>query len=121
LYKARPILIRNAPATDFVFVNKVGRPFSTSGLSAVVCSLTGRYIQDDVDTFGIRTHAFRYIIATAWLREHPEDYLTVAHILHDNLQTVLDNYAHTTPNDGLARYTGWLATNMRPLRLKGAA
>lgn len=121
LSKARPILMRDATTTDKVFVNVSGNPFDGSGLSTVVAGLTGRHIQDDIDTFGIRTHAFRHIIATAWLRAHPKDYLTVAHILHDTLKTVLDNYAHHKPSDGLGPYNEWLATKMAPLQLSMAA
>ena len=121
LTKARPILLRTAPATDKVFVNRDGHPFDTYGLSNVVQSLTARHVQDDIDMLGFRTHAFRHIIATAWLRAHPKDYLTVAHILHDSLKTVLDNYAHDKPGDGLELYTDWLSTKMQPLNLDRAA
>ena len=119
--KARPVLLRSADATDRVFVSKDGHHFDSSGMASVVLSLTGRYVQEDIDTLGFRTHAFRHIIATAWLRAHPKDYLTVAHILHDTLKTVLDNYAHDKPSDGLELYNDWLATKMPPLILGRAA
>ncbi len=121
LTRARPILMRAGVPTDKVFLTRAGMLFTTGALSQVVASLTGRYVQDDIDSLGFRTHAFRHIIATAWLRAHPKDYLTVAHILHDTLQTVLDNYGHHKPNDGLDLYTDWLATKMAPLHLSMAA
>jgi hypothetical protein len=46
-------------------------------------------------------HAFRYVIATDHLRRHPGDYLTVATLLHDKLETVLKNYGHLRVEDGL--------------------
>ncbi len=120
ILKARPILM-DGKTTDAVFLNRNGKPFKVAGLSAVVKTLTGRYLQGMPDVYGFATHAFRHIIATAWLRAHPEDYLTVAHILHDKLQTVLDNYAHVTPTDGLVRYSGWLSKRVKPLGLDEAA
>ena len=117
LTSARPILLRSGVATDRVFVSRDGDPFRDAGLGSVVLSLTGRHVQDDVDSLGFRAHAFRHIIATAWLRAHPKDYLTVAHILHDSLRTVLDNYAHDKPGDGLELYNEWLSTKIPPIKL----
>lgn len=117
LTKARPILLRSAVATDRVFISRDGDPFKGAGLGSVVLSLTGRHVQDDIDSLGFRAHAFRHIVATAWLRAHPKDYLTVAHILHDSLQTVLDNYAHHKPGDGLELYNDWLSTKIPPINL----
>jgi hypothetical protein len=53
------------------------------------------------DIRGFRTHAFRHIIATTWLNAHPNDFLTVALILHDCLETVMQNYAHLKTKDGM--------------------
>ena len=47
----------------------------------------------------VGTHGFRHLVATAWLKQNPDDYLTVAHILHDTLETVIKNYAHGKFND----------------------
>lgn len=120
LFRARPIM-EPSPSTETVFLNRYGCAFDKPGLSSIICNLTGRYIRDDIETLGIRTHAFRHIVATAWLRAHPKDYLTVAHILHDTLQTVLANYAHLKASDGLEPYTDWLATQVTPFRFVEAA
>lgn len=46
-------------------------------------------------------HAFRHILATDHLRRHPRDYLTVAQMLHDKLETVMHHYAHLEVADGV--------------------
>jgi hypothetical protein len=50
--------------------------------------------------FGL--HANRHIVATNYLREHPEQYVVVAEILHDKIETVLATYAHFSTSRGLA-------------------
>lgn len=60
--------------------------------------LTATYIESCP---GFGPHAFRHIIATDYLRRHPGDYLTVATLLHDKLETVLKNYGHLSVDDGL--------------------
>ena len=70
------------------------------GLSTRIKRLTSLYI-DECPGFG--PHAFRHVIATDHLRRNPGDYLTVATLLHDKLETVLKNYSHLTVQDGLRR------------------
>ena len=48
-----------------------------------------------------RTHAFRHIVATDYLKRHPGAYLNVAHLLHDKLATVMQVYGHLSVEDGL--------------------
>lgn len=61
-------------------------------------TLTSTYI-DGCPGFG--PHCFRHAIATDHLRRNPGDYLTVATLLHDKLETVLKNYSHLKVQDGL--------------------
>jgi len=61
-------------------------------------TLTSTYI-DGCPGFG--PHSFRHAIATDHLRRNPGDYLTVATLLHDKLETVLKNYSHLRVQDGL--------------------
>jgi hypothetical protein len=53
---------------------------------------------------------FRHLVATRFLRQHPENYLGVAALLHDSLTTVLKHYA---PPDA----SGAFASNGNSLRL----
>ena len=68
------------------------------GLSARVRVVTARYAPD---TDGFGPHAFRHIVATDHLKRHPQDYMTVAQLLHDKLATVMKAYAHLKVDDGL--------------------
>ncbi|MFT5692000.1 MAG: integrase [Oceanicoccus sp.] len=53
-------------------------------------------------------HAVRHIVATAWLKTHPNAFLTVAHLLHDTLTTVMKNYAHLEVQGAHTTYGAWL-------------
>lgn len=114
LAESRPYLA-DAEATDRFFLAAVVGPrkhkefldeqgleqpkgWSAQGILSRMKTLTSTYI-DACAGFG--PHGFRHIIATDHLRRHPGDYLTVATLLHDKLETVLKNYAHLGPADGL--------------------
>jgi len=55
-------------------------------------------------------HAYRHIIATDWLRNHPDSYMIVANILHDNIETVIREYAHLKPEHAMNTYHQYLET-----------
>jgi transcriptional regulator with XRE-family HTH domain/integrase len=69
-------------------------------MSRHVFLLTRRHIKI---SSGFGTQAFRHLVATAWLKKHPGDFLTVAELLNDKLATVMDNYAHLKRDTSLAR------------------
>lgn len=46
-------------------------------------------------------HAFRHIVATDYLKRYPGAFQLVAHLLNDHLQTVIKEYGHVSPMDGL--------------------
>lgn len=112
--EARPYLY-GADLTDRVFLATVPGPrkekehLTAAGLVSDIAPsagalyvrirlLTSTYIENCP---GFGPHAFRHAIATDHLRRHPGDYLTVATLLHDKLETVLKNYSHLTAQDGL--------------------
>jgi integrase len=111
----RPLLL-NGRTHDEVFLTRNGGPHDTTGLSGLVHELTTTALAAvGLEMPGFRTHAVRHIVATAWLRAKPGDYLTVAQILHDTLETVLRNYAPPSPQDGLGHFFNWLEPRMPPL------
>lgn len=118
LEKARPRIL-GGKATDALFVTRYGGPFDRNALSGLVAELTGRFMVGIVDAPGFRMHAFRHIEATAYLRHNPESYLTVADILHDTIETVLENYARRSPEDGLRRWGAWRASTSALTRYPG--
>jgi hypothetical protein len=59
---------------------------------------------------GFGPHAFRHIIATGYLKKHPGQYIHVAGILHDTLETVLKNYKHLESADHYRAYNSYTDT-----------
>lgn len=55
-------------------------------------------------------HAYRHVIATDWLKNHPDSYMIVAHILHDKIETVIKEYAHLKSENAMRTYHDYLAT-----------
>lgn len=83
------------------------------GISKRVQYLTSRYLPDCA---GFGGHCFRHIIATDHLKRHPQDYLTVAQLLHDSLATVIKAYSHLRVDDGLRTLHAGVAQALRELR-----
>ncbi|WP_454741331.1 hypothetical protein [Cupriavidus necator] len=100
LCEYRPRLVQKHPNARWVFPSsRSAEPWS--GLSKHVFRLTKRYLPE---TLGIGEHYFRHLVATDYLKKHPEDYPTVAQLLHDKLETVLSEYAHLSHDDAFAKY-----------------
>lgn len=99
LYDFRPRLIRNHPTCASVFPGDKGNIFL--GLNARVSEITKRHIPE---TPGFGPHAMRHLVATDWLRTHPNDFLTAAQLLHDKLETVLKEYAHLRQDEAFNRF-----------------
>jgi hypothetical protein len=70
-------------------------------MAAHVRILTRKFI-DGSPGFG--PHSFRDLVATHWLREFPNDFLTVAELLNDRLETVMTHYAHLKKDTSFLRY-----------------
>jgi len=83
----RPKLVSSAdPKT--LFVNGYGRCFERVPFSLHIRSLTLRYTRK-----ALAPHIFRHMYAVAWLREHPDDYLTLSKILgHRSVKSTLAIY-----------------------------
>lgn len=52
---------------------------------------------------GVGPQAFRHIVATAILKNSPNDWQTAALVLHDRVETVQKHYAHLRSSDGARR------------------
>ncbi|WP_371880855.1 tyrosine-type recombinase/integrase [Caballeronia sp. S22] len=100
----RPRLVQENPENSQVFPSRFGEKWE--GLSRHVEKLTKKLVPE---TLGFGTHAFRHLVATDYLRKNPGDYLTVALLLHDKLETVLAEYAHLRQDDSFGRYEQHLA------------
>lgn len=67
-------------------------------ISVRMRALTKQYL---ADTPGFCAQAVRHIIATDHLKRHPRDYVTVAKLLHDKLETVIREYGHLSVDESL--------------------
>ena len=107
----------DADKNDFVFLPSTERADGSLAwhgacVRATVVKLTRRYLPD---TLGFSLQAFRHIVATGWLRAHPNDFLRVSEILHDKLETVMKAYAHLRVGHEFAVYTRYYDTIVPPL------
>ncbi|QIE22855.1 site-specific integrase [Caballeronia sp. SBC2] len=100
LAEYRPRLVCNAPDADWLFPSKTGTKWVP--LNRHVAKLTKRLIPETPGGFG--PHAFRHLVATDYLRKHPNDFLTVAVLLNDSLETVLKAYAHLRQDESFEKY-----------------
>lgn len=100
--EARPVLCAGE-RSPYLFVSSrhPTRPWSL--VSVQVAVVTGRHCG-----LAIPAHLFRHVIAVRYLRQHPADYLGVASLLHDSLETVLARYAPKDPTGALLKNSGSL-------------
>ncbi len=105
-YFFRPLNTKNA---------KRARPLSDETVYAIIRAFATSYIPECA---GFGPHAFRHIIATDWLKSHPRDYMTVALILHDKLETVIASYGHLEADDGMRHYAQHVDKAVSALRAR---
>ncbi|APA84080.1 site-specific integrase [Paraburkholderia sprentiae WSM5005] len=99
LEEFRPRLLKNNPSALWVFPSRTGTLWEN--ISKQVEDLTRRLIPE---TPGFSPHALRHLVPTDYLRKHPNDFPTVALLLHDRLETVMTNYAHLRQDDSFGRW-----------------
>ena len=74
-------------------------------LDAHIRHLTKRLIPE---THSFGAHAFRHLVATDWLTKNPNDFLTVAELLNDRIETVIKHYAHLKKDQSFDRYENYV-------------
>jgi integrase len=108
-------VLGGASKSDFLFVSESGRGVSPTDVTGTeLPSQPGLWSTECIGqrvriiTGGLRPgkkrfgpHAFRHIVATDYLKRMPGCYQLVAHLLRDQIQTVLEVYGHISPQDGL--------------------
>lgn len=114
----RPLLV-GAEECDYVFrphqrggvaKHKSGttKPMLVSSLSTVLHKKARLYLR----CAGFGAHAYRHIIATDYLLNHPSGIMVAASILHDTPEMVLKHYGHLQKSD-FFRY--WVAYHEKQL------
>lgn len=104
LAEFRPHLVKSRdPGT--LFVKKDGTPMKSGTVSNLVARLTSQYGGKRVNP-----HLFRDIVAFAWLKEHPKDYLTLSKILwHANINITIKTYgSRFDESSGVCAMETWL-------------
>lgn len=112
LSEYRPLLL-GADKCDYVFrpapwggtlKHKTGdiKPMKPGSLSDVLRKNARHYLR----CMGFGSHAYRHIVATDYLKNHPGGVMIAASILHDTPETVLEYYRHLQEAD----YFGYWVT-----------
>lgn len=104
LKEFRPHLLDGAdPGT--LFVNEAGKPLTLAQMTIAVSHLTLRH-----GGRRVTPHLFRDIVAFAWLKAHPKDYLTLSKILwHSDIKTTIEIYgSEFNASCGVVAMESWL-------------
>jgi hypothetical protein len=104
LEKYRPILTRKNPQCTAIFPNRKGGMHGQLGTR--ICKAAEKYIPE---VSRLRAHAIRHLVATNFLAKNPGQYTFLAELLHDNLETVLRNYAHGKKDNAFKAHEEHLA------------
>ncbi len=100
----RPKLLRNGdPGT--LFVTKHGSPMRSNNVHSIVTRITSRF-----GGRAVNPHLIRDIVAFAWLKTHPKDYLTLSKILwHANINVTIKTYgSRFDESSGVCAMESWL-------------
>jgi integrase len=103
----RSALIRvGKPDPGTLFLSDTGTRLTQKRVEALVESLTSVYAGTATNP-----HLFRDIVAYEWLREHPEDFLTLSKLLwHASVEYTLKVYgSRFNESTGIARMDDWRA------------
>jgi len=104
--ECRSVLLRGN-TTDILLLSMAGGAgLEKHSYYDIICQTT--YLYSSLETIGFGPHSFRHIIATDYIKNHPGGFQVVANILHDRLETVLENYAHITVSDGFSAWDQYL-------------
>lgn len=99
----RPKFLGRSQDTGEFFLNSSGKRFNSFG--GRVLFLTRRLIPG---CGGIGPHAFRHLVATDWLTKNPNDVVTVAELLNDSVDVVIQNYTHLKKDAAFSRYEAYV-------------
>lgn len=101
IFQCRPVLL-GENENDFVFLTWAGTTFNMDSFSTLVADITHSF--SPIETPGFRSHCYRHLVATHYLRQNPENVEVVAQVLHDKPETVRKAYAHLLVKDGYKHY-----------------
>tara|TARA_R110001599_G_scaffold27705_1_gene96877 strand:- start:135 stop:1613 length:1479 start_codon:yes stop_codon:yes gene_type:complete len=97
----RPKWPTSIPASQRLFLTDSGRKISAVDLRKIFVGVSRLHLPEYNE---LNPHVYRHLVATSWLKNHPDDFVTVALILGDRIETVMKDYAHLASSDGFSRY-----------------
>jgi len=103
LEEYRPLLVHgNDPGN--LFLTAFGKPLRTDKVGKIVGQWTTLFASNRTTP-----HLIRDAVAYRWLKEHPQDYLTLSKILwHKNVQTTINHYgARFNESSGICAMETW--------------
>ncbi len=106
----RPWLAARGDSGHFFLSSRDGSRMDE--LSAHVRSVTRRLIPE---SGGIGPHAFRALVATDWLKHHPNDFMTVGQLLNDTIEVIIKHYAKLKTDDAFSRYSEYVEKSRNKL------
>jgi site-specific recombinase XerD len=92
--------------SNYLFVSsQVSKAVKWESLDRHIQKLTKNLVPESP---GFGAHAFRHLVATDWLTKNPNDFLTVAELLNDRIETVIAHYAHLKKDQSFDRYENYV-------------
>lgn len=103
--EGRPALLGGRPDAGHLFLSSGPNQSGPWGhLSQTCVAVTARLCEGH----GLPEHSMRHLVASRHLRLHPGDFVGVATLLHDTLETVLKTYVPKDPTGAVARHASSL-------------
>ncbi len=109
LEEYRDVLLGSKHSHALFVSSKVSTKGKLESLDVRIRVLTKRLIPESP---GFGGHAFRHLVATDWLKRNPNDFLTVAELLNDRIETVIEHYAHLKKDQSFERYENYVVGSM---------
>lgn len=105
LEEYRDVLLGSRNSNALFVSSKESAAVKWDALHVRIRVLTKRLIPE---TPGFSAHAFRHLVATDWLTKNPNDFITVAALLNDRIETVIAHYAHLKKDQSFDRYENYV-------------
>ena len=101
----RNTMLESRQSNSLFVSSKASKAVKWESLDRHIQKITERLVPESPSFGG---HAFRHLVATDWLTKNPNDFLTVAELLNDRIETVMEHYAHLKKDQSFDRYENYV-------------
>ena len=101
----RNTLLQSRNSNCLFISSKASEAVKWESLTGHIQRLTKKLVPESP---GFGAHAFRHLVATDWLTQNPNDFLTVAALLNDRIETVIKHYSHLKKDQSFDRYENYV-------------